>query len=201
MGSSEEPIIFAKIMQRPFHAWRSARPASQALDLQCGIVPRKLDGGTSVFADDIFDKILVRSGEAGEAHLLTQQSDAHLDTELTHVGLLQNKGKREIVPSFLRSQETKRFKELTKEGKVLPRARYLGGRYAWNLATMEELQYKCSAMRVGWANMGSLWGSRISSKLKLWAFQGHVVEAGLSANKAYVFSAKMTNQMDTIVAK
>eukprot|EP00959_Pyramimonas_sp_CCMP1952_P063069 1318435-Pyramimonas_sp.AAC.1 len=49
--------------------------------------------------------------------------------------------------------------------------------------------------------MGSLWGSRISSKLKLLAFQGHVIEAGLSANEAYVFSEKMTNQMDTIVAK
>ena len=120
-----------------------------------------------------------------EAHLLTQQSDATLDAELTQVGLLQNKGKREIVPSFHRSQENKRFKELTKEGKVLPRARYLGGRYAWNLATMEELQFRCSAMRTGWAKMGSLWGSRISSKLKLLAFQGHVIEAGLSATRAH----------------
>ncbi|CAK0874243.1 unnamed protein product [Prorocentrum cordatum] len=99
MGSSEEPVLFAKIMQRPFHAWRSTRPAELAITLQCGIFPRQIDGGTSVFADDIFDKILVRSGEAGEAHLLTQQSDATLDEELHLVGLLQNKGKREIDAS------------------------------------------------------------------------------------------------------
>eukprot|EP00959_Pyramimonas_sp_CCMP1952_P395062 8277306-Pyramimonas_sp.AAC.1 len=49
--------------------------------------------------------------------------------------------------------------------------------------------------------MGKRWSSKISSQLEILAFQGHGIEAGLSANGPYVFTAKMTDHIDGTIAK
>eukprot|EP00959_Pyramimonas_sp_CCMP1952_P378459 7928073-Pyramimonas_sp.AAC.1 len=57
MGSSEEPVAFAKIMQRPFEMWGNARPPHLSFTLKRGIFARELEGGASVIADDISDEL------------------------------------------------------------------------------------------------------------------------------------------------
>ena len=67
----------------------------------------------------------------------------------------QNMRKRDIVP-FLPPAAGKVLQELlpTAEGKVVPWARHLGGRYSRNDSNWSEVRLRKQAMRSGWAQLG-----------------------------------------------
>eukprot|EP00959_Pyramimonas_sp_CCMP1952_P054405 1137653-Pyramimonas_sp.AAC.1 len=57
MGSSEEPVVFAKVMGGPMRSWIESGSANEAdTHLRCGIYNSICCGATTVYADGIFDK-------------------------------------------------------------------------------------------------------------------------------------------------
>ena len=107
MGRTETPSIFLQVFYQPVREWTQALESEEERQMWLHD-PRggRVSGALVGFADDLFKKHLVNSGQAKEAANKLKQSTFHLDTALAKVGLCQNKDKRELVPR-LKGRETK----------------------------------------------------------------------------------------------
>eukprot|EP00959_Pyramimonas_sp_CCMP1952_P244602 5113017-Pyramimonas_sp.AAC.1 len=83
MGSSEEPVVFAKAMEQPMRHWIDKRStASEVTHLRCGIFGGTCCGATTVYADDIFDNMPMTDASPETIKTILESSDATLDQEL-----------------------------------------------------------------------------------------------------------------------
>ena len=109
-----------------------------------------VDGWWSDFADDLFIKDEVPEHTAESAQDIIVDNAESLDAALAEDRYKQNLRKLEIVPSLRRYGEQRRLTALIPHGKVLGRARHLGGRYAFNGSNKAEIECRLQAMAANW---------------------------------------------------
>ena len=85
---------------------------------------------------------------------------ASLDETLAEDRYNQNLRKVDIVPSMRRYGEQRRLTSLVPFGKILGRARHLGGRYAFNGSNEAEIECRLQAMAANCSALRGIWFAR-----------------------------------------
>ena len=88
------------------------------------------DAGIQVFADDVFERRVVMSGEAAEAFDIMKKSGGSFDAAMGKRGYVQNAGKRVILPELRSPNENRKLQQCITQGEVAAAARHLGGQYS-----------------------------------------------------------------------
>ena len=116
---------------------------------------------TGVYADDIIKKHLVKSGRAEEAMQIVSEQSKRLTEHLQRSKLKQNQDKKELVLFLGNRREMRELQEKLprEQGRVMARARHLGGRLSFNASNAVEITYRLQAMTKGWCEMGKFWSS------------------------------------------
>ena len=105
----------------------------------------------SGFADDLFIKDVLPNRTAGAAKDVILNNAASLHNTPAEGRYKQNLRKLEIVPSIRRYGEQIRLTSLVPFGKILGRAKHLGGRYAFNGSNSAEIECRQQATAANWS--------------------------------------------------
>ncbi|CAK0883911.1 unnamed protein product [Prorocentrum cordatum] len=153
MGTCEAPKEFAVAVRGPVQRWRAHQCAAQddLLTFKTPILELPVSCAVVQFADDLKKRHVVLTGLASEAHAIINASQIILNNELEKGGFRQNMKKRELVTE-LKPTENRKFKTqlANGSGRILPHARHLGGRNAWNDNANVEVDYHIDALKAGW---------------------------------------------------
>ena len=125
-----------------------------------GMKRTKIDGSWSGFSEDIFIKDEALDHTADAAKDIIMDNAESLDAALAGDRYKQNLRMLEIVPSIRRYREQRRLTALVPFGKILGRARHLGGRYAFNGGSKAETAFRLHAMAAIWAALRGFWFAR-----------------------------------------
>ena len=123
-------------------------------------------------------------GTAEDALFVLNQSDEALDASLEFRGFKQNPAKKDIVPVLARHCENERLGE-NRSRHCCPACASLGGRYAWSGSNSVELQFRNSAITIGWLSMGRFLVDAGLWSLKRIMFLSVVVGEATSGMESY----------------
>lgn len=118
-----------------------------------------VDVSISAYADDLAIKVI--SQTSSELQTKATTLDDALDARLASAGLAQNRSKQEVVVHFgAVSQEHMRSTysgQVRLEGRVLPKAKYLGEIYVHNGSTTAARKHRLQKAQAAWVSMGAFW--------------------------------------------
>ena len=152
-GTSEAPRLFSWAFDKTFERWKTnhQKPPSMMLPAPfAGMEGLKVDGSWSGFADDLFIK--------DELPDHTEESSKHIIlNNATSLDETPRGGQTyKIFVSWRSCQvsadigEQRHLTSLVPFGKILGRARYLGGRYSFNGSNKAEIECRLQAMAPNW---------------------------------------------------
>ena len=204
MGTSEAPRIFSKSFDKTFKRWKVGHQTPFSLRLSApfaGMKGMTVDGSRSGFADDLFIKGEVPEHTAESAKDIIIVNTESLDAALAEDRYKQNLRKLEIVLSLRRYGERRRLTALIPYGKVLGRARHLGGRYAFNWSNKAEIECRLQAMAANWAALRGLWFARSPWSHRRQIFMSRIGSAAITGLDAYAASPGELNRLDKKVCR
>ena len=110
-----------------------------------------MDGSWSGFADVLSIKDEVPDHTAEPVKDIILSNAASLDKTLAEDKYKQNLRKLEIVPNIRRNGDQRRLTSLVPLGRILVKAKHLGGRYAFNGSNKAEIECSLQAMAAHWS--------------------------------------------------
>ena len=166
--------------------WRwDSRKLSPALPLETpgGVMS---DAGLQVFADDVFERRVVISGDADEAFAIMERSGELFDQAMEERGYVPKAGKRVVIPELRSPLENRKLQQLITTGDVCAAARHLGGQYSRTGTNKYEIQKRLSQITAVWCEIGKFWHSEASFAAKRNAFIRSIQGAALAGLTSYV---------------
>lgn len=198
-GTAEAPILFAKAFQPVITEWNlELAHDTRPFRVRCAFSARVVDGSLNLFADDICRKLPIITGTAAEATTLLAKNQAELDNRIRAVQLQQNHSKVIVVPALRSGRQNRILAEAGHvNGQVVPTARYLGARLAWNNNLRVELQFRVEAAAKNWYAYRRVLVSQAPRRLRRLMFLVMVQSSLLSGLEAFPLRDRHCKILDT----
>ena len=161
-----------------------------------------VDVAVTSYADDLAQKVVFDTMPELEAAMAHNNSS--LDAALRTNDIVQNADKAETVVSWCGTGAQAQLRSLyrgqhTLPGRVVPSARYLGGRLHYQGSNVPERHKRLSAARAAFYLHHGLWGANVPLRSSRLLFKGQVVETVWSGLDAYVLTAADCRALDGLV--
>lgn len=197
-GTAEAPILFAKAFQPVITPWNlELAQDTRPFRVRRAFTARVIDGSLNLFADEICRKLPIITGTAAEA---TTQEE--LDCRIATVQLQQNHSKVMVVPALRSGRQNRILAEPGRvKRQVVPTARYLGARLAWNNNLWVELQFRVEAAVKNWYAYRRVLVSQAPRRLRRLMFLMIVQSSLLSGLEAFPLRDRHCKILDTQLSR
>ena len=190
MGTSEAPRIFSWGFDKTFRRWKMSHqtPLSMMLSRIVELLRRRL----------------VHQGRGFRPH--RGNCERHHPEQRINIG--RDAGRGQIQTKSAKAGDCTEYPQIrgTKTphlagfGKILGRARHLGGRCSFNGSNKAEIDCRLKAMMANWVALRGFWFARSPWSNRRLIFLSRVVSAGTTSIYAYAASSSELNKLDKKLA-